>query len=229
MVGHLLFAYDSLLLFKTNMENAMEIRDVLQTSCRASGQQINLEKSSIHFAKGYRQETRDAIKATLDVNNESLSEKYLGMPSDVGSSTNGAFKYLKDRVWKRVQGWMEQCLSQGGKEVLIKSVAQAIPTYSMSCFKLPRGLCLHINSLLRNFWWGSSEGKRTLLQKHWFVPVGKPLLSRFPNRERQAGTKGGALLSRVWQRDKKHHFVHFFFYSSFLNCFSISIILLHFN
>jgi hypothetical protein len=93
--------------------------------------------------------TRNAIKSILDVNNEALSEKYSGMPSD--GAMNSAFKYLKDRVWKRVQGWMEQCLSAGGKEVLIKSVAQAIPTYSMSCFKLPRGLCLHINSLLRNF------------------------------------------------------------------------------
>jgi hypothetical protein len=62
---------------------------------------------------------------SLDVHNEVLSEKYLGMPMDVGSSTNGAFKYLKDRVWKRVQGWMEQTLSAGGKEVLIKAVAQA--------------------------------------------------------------------------------------------------------
>jgi len=64
------------------------------------------------------------MKAILDVCNESLSEKYLGMTSDVGSSSNGAFKYLKDHVWKRVQGWMELCLLVGGKEVLIKSVAQ---------------------------------------------------------------------------------------------------------
>ena len=45
-----------------------------------------------------------------------------------------------------------------------------------------------------------------LLQKRWFVPVGKPLLSRFPNRERLSGTKGGALLSRVWQPGQKRTF-----------------------
>lgn len=81
------------------------------------------------------------------------------MPTDVGSSINGAFKYLKDRVWKRVRGWMEQILSSGGKEVLIKSIAQAVPTFSISCFRLPRGLCQHIDGLLRSLWWGSKAGK----------------------------------------------------------------------
>jgi len=116
-----------------------------------------MEKSSIHFAKGVSATIRGEIMDELSVRNMSLSEKYLGMPSDVGASTNGAFKYLKDRVWKRVQGWMEQSLSAGGKEVLIKAVAQAIPTYSMSCFRLPRGLCEHINGVLRRFWWGQQR------------------------------------------------------------------------
>ncbi|KAF8692175.1 hypothetical protein HU200_039777 [Digitaria exilis] len=40
---------------------------------------------------------RGEIKELLNVHNEALSEKYLGMPTDVGSSVNGAFKYLKDR------------------------------------------------------------------------------------------------------------------------------------
>ena len=151
MISHLLFADDSLLFFRASMENAQEINDVLRVYCRASGQQVNMDKSSIIFAKGIPQRRREEIMDLLDVHNMSLSEKYLGMPSDVGASVNGAFKYLKDRVWKRVQGWMEQSLSAGGKEVLIKAVAQAIPTYSMSCFRLPRGLCEHINSVLRQF------------------------------------------------------------------------------
>jgi len=62
---------------------------------------------------------------------------------------------------------MEKTLSAGGKEVLIKAVGQAIPTYSMSCFKLPRWLCKHIDSLLRNFWWGSKEGKRKTCWVAW--------------------------------------------------------------
>jgi hypothetical protein len=160
MVNHLLFADDSLLFFRATRENAKEIKEVLHLYCQASGQMVNMEKSSIHFAKGCCQSLREVIKEELDVHNEALSQKYLGLPSDVGVSTYGAFKYLKDRIWEKVQGWMERCLSAGGKEVLIKSVAQAIPTYSMSCFRLPRGLCQHIDSLLRNFWWGSKEGKR---------------------------------------------------------------------
>ena len=99
--------------------------------------------------------TKATVKNILEVHNEALTEKYLGLPSDVGRTKEGSFKYLKDRIWKHIQGWMEKCLSAGGKEVLIKSVAQAIPTYSMACFKLPHGLCEHINGLIRKFWWGS--------------------------------------------------------------------------
>jgi hypothetical protein len=103
----------------------------------------------------------------LNVFTETLNEKYLGMPSDVGRSKSGAFKYLKDRIWKKIQGWLEQLLASAGKEVLIKAVAMAIPTFSMSCFKLPRGLCLAINAMLRSFWWGSKDGKRKTCWVSW--------------------------------------------------------------
>ena len=151
MASHLLFVDDSLLFFKANRESAEVVKEALNTYCQASGQRINADKSSIHFAKGVSGNIQEEIKASLQVHNVALSEKYLGMSTDVGLSTNGAFKYLKDRVWKKVQGWMEQTLSVGGKEVLIKAVAQAVPTFSMSCFRLPRGLCQHIDGLLRGF------------------------------------------------------------------------------
>jgi hypothetical protein len=73
---------------------------------------------------------------------------------------------MRDSVWKWVQGWIEQTLSFGGKEVLIKAIAHAIPVDSMSCFKLPRGICQQINSLIRSFWWGSKKGQRKPVGHH---------------------------------------------------------------
>ena len=55
-------------------------------------------------------------------------------------------------------------MSTVGKEVLVKAVAQAVPVYSMSCFKLPRGLCENLNMLIRKFWWGSKDGHH---KPHW--------------------------------------------------------------
>ena len=91
-------------------------------------------------------------------------EKYLGLPSLVGKNKNASFNYIKERVWKKIQGWKEKLLSQVGREILIKAVVQAIPTYTMSCFKLPLGLCGELESLIRKFWWGQKVDRRKV---HW--------------------------------------------------------------
>ena len=92
VVNHLLFADDSLLLFKSSVEEATMVSNLLEKYCNASGQRINHEKSSIHFSKGCAQNLRDSIKHNLQVFNESLSDRYLGLPTDVGQSKMGTFK-----------------------------------------------------------------------------------------------------------------------------------------
>ena len=79
-------------------------------------------------------------------------EEYLGLPALVGRYKKASFDHLKQRVWKKLQGWEGKLLSQAGREVIIKAVIQAIPTYTMSCFKLPIMLCHDIESLVRKFW-----------------------------------------------------------------------------
>ena len=90
--------------------------------------------------------------------------KYLGLPAFVGRSKKQVFNFVQDRVWKKLKGWKEKFLSITGREVLIKSVVQAIPMYVMSCFLLLMGLCEHIESMISKFWWGSKQGERKI---HW--------------------------------------------------------------
>ena len=58
-------------------------------------------------------------------------------------------------------------LSLAGKEILIKAVAQAIPTYTMSVFQLPNALCDELTSMVRSFWWGQNNGKIKIAWSSW--------------------------------------------------------------
>ena len=74
------------------------------------------------------------------------------------------FSQIKEKVWSKIKGWKEKLLSQSGREILIKAVVQAIPTYTMNCFKLPVKLCQDIEGLIRRFWWGQKSDQRKI---HW--------------------------------------------------------------
>ena len=65
---------------------------------------------------------------------------------------------------QRLKGWKEKFLSKAGKEVLIKAIAQSIPTYAMNCFQLPKTWCDEISSLISSYWWGQQRDERKV---HW--------------------------------------------------------------
>ena len=78
-------------------------------------------------------------------------KKYLGLPSIIGKSKVEIFAEIKKRVERKLSGWKEKMLSMGGREVLIKAVAQAIPTYAMSCFQIPKSLCDDMKTMMKKF------------------------------------------------------------------------------
>ena len=51
--------------------------------------------------------------------------------------------------------------------MIIKVVAQTIPTYMMSIFKIPECLIDEIHAMLCRFWWGSSTDVRKLHWNRW--------------------------------------------------------------
>ena len=154
ILSHLFFANDSIIFCKAFIENCDSLQRVLNVYELASSQQLNRAKTSLFFNSNTAHEVQEEIKSKFGAQVIKQHEKYLGFPSLVGKNKKNSFKEIKDKLARKLAGWKEKLLSKVGKEILIKVVAQAIPTYSMSCFKIPDSLCDKMTSLMRNFWWG---------------------------------------------------------------------------
>lgn len=63
---------------------------------------------------------------------------------------------------KKLAGKKEKMLFEAGKEVLIKAVAQVIPTYTMNCFKIPNSVYEYLTSMIWNFWWGQKKDEKKI-------------------------------------------------------------------
>jgi hypothetical protein len=130
---------------------------------RGSGQLINRDKSVVFFSNN-TDDMNLVVENTLQVHNEALAEKYLGLPTAVGRSTKEAFEYMPTKIKALVGSWSGREASCAGRKILLKSKAQAVPTYPMSCFMLPISMCSKMRSTIANYWWGSSADNRRM---HW--------------------------------------------------------------
>ena len=72
----------------------------------------------------------------------------------IGRDKRSVFSFIKDRIWKRINAWRGRALSKAGKEVMIKSVLQSIPSYIMSTYLLPNSVIDDIEKMINAFWWG---------------------------------------------------------------------------
>jgi hypothetical protein len=59
--------------------------------------------------------------AVTEIPTETLVEKYLGLPTALGRSTDDQFEHIVASVKKLVAGWAPRLLNSAGREVLIKS------------------------------------------------------------------------------------------------------------
>lgn len=131
----------------------------------ASGKVINRFKSSIIFGSKVLRDTKEVIKEALD--KEGGEGTYLGLPESLKGSKRKILSFIREKLQGRLKGWFTKSLSQGGKEILLKSTAMALPVYAMSIFKLPKDLCEKITSAMIELWWSSGENKKKISWVAW--------------------------------------------------------------
>ncbi|XP_057426601.1 uncharacterized protein LOC130720036 [Lotus japonicus] len=92
---------------------------------------------------------------------------YLGIPATWGRAKSQSLNWIMERVQDKVAEWKESLLNQAGKEILVKAVIQAIPTYAMTILKFPMSFCKKLNALVGNFWWSRNHNKRGVHWRKW--------------------------------------------------------------
>jgi hypothetical protein len=163
-ISHLFFADDNILFCKANGVEWRRLMKIIGTYEQASGQKLNLQKTSVFFSRNFYLERRQEILRLSGLTETHRIDAYLGLPTFVGRSRTQAFQHIKAKVLQRLNNWKVHFLSQAGKEVLLKAVVQAIPTYCMGVFQLPISLCKEVNAMMQSFWW-SHMSKTSKI--HW--------------------------------------------------------------
>lgn len=166
-ISHLFFADDSMIIFQASQRSLQSIGSIFSLYSNCSGQMINYSKSLLLFSPNTPETVRSLFLESLNMRMTEAIETYLGLPMLGGRNKRVIFGPIKDKIWVRLNSWRETLFSQGGKEILLKAVIQAMPTYFMSCFKIPEGQCLEIERLMARYWWGSFQSKRKIHWKDW--------------------------------------------------------------
>lgn len=58
--------------------------------------------------------------------------------------------------------------------MLIRNVAQSLPSYSMTCFLLPRSLTQEIEIIFNAYWWGSGTSSSKGVKWHSWEALAMP-------------------------------------------------------
>ncbi|XP_060974007.1 uncharacterized protein LOC133039191 [Cannabis sativa] len=139
-ISHLLFADDSLLFSTTTARSCLAIKAALDLYHQATGQLVNFTKSSVLFSPNTSALAAEFFRHTLGLENKPFISKYLGIPQCFGKSKNEHFNFFLQKASSKLSSWTNKLFSRAGKEVLLKVVIQAIPSYAMSCFRIPISL-----------------------------------------------------------------------------------------
>jgi hypothetical protein len=165
--SHLLFADDCFLFCRSNLDETRHLMSILKTYEEASGQEINLTKSEVFFSRNLSMEAQEDLSRLMGVRHVLGTRKYLGLPSLIGRKKKDTFPFIKDRIWKRINSWRGRALSKAGKEIMIKSVLQAIPSYVMSIYLLPESTIKEIERMINSFWWGGGANNKGIKWLAW--------------------------------------------------------------
>lgn len=96
----------------------------------------------------------------LGMKQGTLNGNYLGLPLLIGRSKREIMGFIREKVLGKIRSWNNRFLS---REIILKNVVQAIPTFAMSVFLIPLEMRKEIKKIMNGYWWGRGAVRGTKL------------------------------------------------------------------
>lgn len=127
----------------------------------SSGLRVNFFKSSI-YGLNLREDFLEATSVFLHCSIGLLPFKYLGTFVGDSPRKEKSWSYVIDNLRNRLSVWRGKYLSLGGKGVLINSVLNALPIFSLLFYNASIIILKEIIRIQSNVLWGGGSSVRSI-------------------------------------------------------------------
>nr|GFA97153.1 RNA-directed DNA polymerase, eukaryota [Tanacetum cinerariifolium] len=148
VLSHLFYVDDVVFLGEWSDDNLANLIRILQCFQLASGLKINVQKSQV-LGVGVSSDIVNQGASIICCSVIHAPFKYLGVTVGDHMSRHSAWLNTIQKVRTRLSKWKVKTFSIGGRLTLLKSVLEAVPLYTLSIYKDPKGV-LHEMEMIRN-------------------------------------------------------------------------------
>jgi hypothetical protein len=153
IISHLFFVDDVLILGSGNHEDWVAFKLLLASFCKASGMEINCQKSCF-LVHNIDDRTKSRLMDLFDIPMIDLEQgmKYLGFFINPNAYRINDWLWLIQKVEKKLSHWTYHWLSLGGRLVLVNYVLQNMPVYWLSLAKVPVNIINKLSQFFPTFY-----------------------------------------------------------------------------
>jgi hypothetical protein len=159
------YADDTIICLKDDLDKARNQKLLLSVFEQMSDLKINFDKSEV-LTIGGDNTTTVAYADIFTCQISMFSLKYLGVPISARRLRVIDWCKLEEKIEKKLDVWQGNCLSYGGRSVLINSSLFNTPIYHMSMFMVPKTVIKRMDKMGRKLFCqgGSLKKKRHLVK-----------------------------------------------------------------
>lgn len=156
-ITHQQFVDDVMMYSQANLEEAKKLGEILTKFTKASGTEVNKEKTEIFFFNTPRV-SQAFLARTMGLKIGQFPTKYLRVQlSDQHNKIVNWKGLLRKIKKKRMDNWTLRKLNTPSCLILLKSILQAMPVYQMASQAIPKTICQKMLQIFKNFMWQGSN------------------------------------------------------------------------